>query len=66
MATITENVEIKDIEARKKELKKEKLKRVQITDKVFSETMDRLSIEERYKMLYYYVINDVYRRADLK
>lgn len=66
MAHITENVEIRDIEARKKELRKEKLKRVQITDKVFSETLDRLSVEERYRMLYYYIMNDVNRKADLK
>ena len=66
MATITENVETSEIEARKKELRKEKLKRIHITDKVFSETMDRLSVEERYKMLYYYIINDVYKKADLK
>lgn len=66
MATITENTEVADIEARKKELRKEKLKRIHVTDKVFSETMDRLSVEERYKMLYYYIINDVYRKADLK
>jgi hypothetical protein len=66
MAHITENVEIRDVEARKKELRKEKLKRFQITDKVFSETMDHLSIEERYSMLYYYIMNDVYKKADLK
>lgn len=66
MGTITENVETSEIEARKKELRKEKLKRIHITDKVFSETMDRLSVEERYKMLYYYIINDVYKKADLK
>ena len=66
MGTITENVETSEIEARKKELRKEKLKRMHITDKVFSETMDRLSVEERYKMLYYYIINDVYKKADLK
>ena len=66
MGTITENVETNEIEARKKELRKEKLKRMHITDKVFSETMDRLSVEERYKMLYYYIINDVYKKADLK
>lgn len=66
MATITENTEIKDITARKKELRKEKLKRIQITDKVFSETMDRLSVEERYQMLYYYIMNDVYKKADTK
>ena len=66
MANITENVEISDIEARKKELRKEKLKRFQITDKVLSETLDRLSIEDRYRMLYYYIMNDVNKRADLK
>ena len=66
MATITENTEIKDITARKKELRKEKLKRIQVTDKVFSETMDRLSVEERYQMLYYYIMNDVYKKADTK
>ena len=65
-STISENTEISEILNRKKELRKEKLKRVQITDKVFSETMDRLSVEERFKMLYYYIINDVYRKADLK
>ena len=66
MANITENVEIRDVEARKKELRKEKLKRFEVTDKVFSETLDRLSIEDRYRMLYYYIINDVNKRADLK
>lgn len=65
-STISENTEISEILNRKKELRKEKLKRIQITDKVFSETMDRLSVEERFKMLYYYIINDVYRKADLK
>lgn len=65
-STISENTEVSEILNRKKELRKEKLKRVQITDKVFSETMDRLSVEERFKMLYYYIINDVYRKADLK
>lgn len=62
----SEIIDIAEIESRKKLLRKEKLKRFQITDKLLSETLDRLSVEDRYRMLYYYIFNDVNKKADLK
>lgn len=61
---IDDNLPISDILAEKEVLKKQKLKRREITDKLLQEYLDRSSIEDRYWMLYYYIINEVYRKAD--
>lgn len=61
---IDENLAISDILDRKQELKNKKLKRREITDQLLKETLDRLSIEERFRFLYYYIVDDVYHKAD--
>ena len=59
-----ENLAISEILDRKQELKDKKLKRREVTDQLLKETLDRLSIEERFRFLYYYIMDDVYRKAD--
>lgn len=61
---VDENLAISEILDRKQELKDKKLKRREITDQLLKETLDRLSIEERFRFLYYYIMDDVYRKAD--
>ena len=56
-----ENLSIEEIISEKERLKtQEKLKRRDITDKLLQESLDRMSIEERFSMLYYYIMNDIY------
>lgn len=56
-----ENLSIEEIIGEKERLKtQEKLKRRDITDKLLQESLDRMSIEERFSMLYYYIMNDIY------
>ena len=59
-----EKLSVLDVEARKRELKNKKLKRREITDQLLKEVLDEMSIEERYGMLYYYIMNDVSTKAD--
>ena len=61
---IEENVPISEILKRKEELKNKKLKRRQITDTLLKECLDRSSIEERFTILYYYIMNDIATKAD--
>ena len=46
---------------RRKELKGKKLKRGELSDIVFTETLNRLSQKERLQMLYYCVVDDKFR-----
>ena len=56
-----ENLSIEEIISEKERLKtQEKLKRRDITDKLLQESLDRMSVEERFSMLYYYIMNDIY------
>lgn len=51
---------IDELLAVKEEYKNQKLKRREITDKLLQLVLDRLSIEDRYRVLYYYIMDDVY------
>lgn len=44
------------------ELKQKGLKRAELNDKLFTEIMDRLSLEDRLRVLYYCAINDTFLR----
>lgn len=50
------------IEEIRAELKQKGLKRAELNDKLFTEIMDRLSLEDRLRVLYYCVINDTFLR----
>lgn len=58
------NLPISEIISRKQELKNKKLKRREITDTLMKEVLDRSSIEDRFRFLYYYIMDDVYLKAD--
>lgn len=45
----------------KEEYKNKKLRHREITDKLLQMVLDRLSVEDRYRLLYYYIMNDVYK-----
>lgn len=62
--SLSENFNIKDLMELKSSYKQQKLKRREITDKCLQEVLDRLSVEERYRFLYYYIINDVWKKLD--
>jgi hypothetical protein len=51
---------IDELLAVKEEYKNQKLKRREITDKLLQLVLDRLSVEDRYRVLYYYIMDDVY------
>ena len=59
-----ENLSISDVLQRKDNLKRKGLRRREITDKLLKECLDRLSIEDRYRVLYYYMMDDIGVRAD--
>ena len=42
--------------------KQKGLKRAELNDKVFTEIMDRLSLEDRLRVLYYCAINDTFQK----
>ena len=42
--------------------KEKGLKRSELNDKVFTEIMDRLSLEDRLRVLYYCAINDTFQK----
>ena len=44
------------------ELKQKGIKRAELNDKVFTEIMDRLSLEDRLRVLYYCAINDTFQK----
>ena len=50
------------IEEIRTELKQKGLKRAELNDKLFTEIMDRLSLEDRLRVLYYCAINDTFLR----
>lgn len=52
---------IDELLAVKEEYKNQKLKRREITDKLLQLALDRLSVEDRYRVLYYYIMDDVYK-----
>ena len=58
------NVSIDEVLERKTELQNKKLKHREVTDLLMKESLDRLSVEERYYFLYYYIMNDVFIKAD--
>lgn len=55
---ITEDL-IDDIRAM---FKQKGLKRAELNDKVFTEIMDRLSLKDRLRVLYYCAINDTFQK----
>ena len=51
---------IDELEAIRDSYKKEdKLRHREITDKLLQLALDRMSIEDRYRVLYYYIFNDI-------
>lgn len=51
-----------EIESLKKELKTKKLKREEINDIIFTETLARMDLEGRLRMLEACMFNDTFRR----
>ena len=57
-----ENITDELIDEIRAELKQKGLKRAELNDKLFTEIMDRLSLEGRLRVLYYCAINDSFLR----
>ena len=57
-----ENITDELIEEIRADLKQKGLKRAELNDKLFTEIMDRLSLEDRLRVLYYCAINDSFLR----
>ena len=57
-----ENITDELLEEIRADLKQKGLKRAELNDKLFTEIMDRLSLEDRLRVLYYCAINDSFLR----
>jgi hypothetical protein len=58
MNTIITEDEIRQM---RKELRNKKLKRYQIDDIIFTKVLDRLSVEQRYRLMFFCALNDTMR-----
>ena len=57
-----ENITEELIDSIRTDFKEKGLKRAELNDKVFTEIMDRLSLEDRLRVLYYCAINDTFQK----
>lgn len=55
-----ENISDDIVDKIREELKQKGLKRAELNDKLFTEILDRMSLEDRLRMLFYCAVNDTF------